>query len=95
MEVSDWISIKDRMPDFDQVVHVCYRSGYDGGPVYAYGARLYDEEGWLWGVASRVYGIHPDKDASWNDVQADDDYDVTHWKPLGRAPIRKKKDATP
>lgn len=82
-----WRSVDTELPPFNTVVIVRYASGYDGGDVFAWGARLEDCDGWLWGLKVG-YGasIRPSEDASWNGVDADDDYQVTHWMPLPAAP---------
>ncbi len=87
-----WISVTKRRPKLDRVVLVCFRSGYDGGPMYAFGARVDDGDGWLWGIQhSSGGGVRLDRDAGWNGVEADDDYQVTHWQPLPSAPFKIKK----
>lgn len=90
--MNKWISVKKRLPALDRVVMVCYRCGYDGSPVYAWGARLDEGEGWLWGIQSCGYsgGIRLGKDAGWNSVEADEDYQVTHWRTLPRPPYSVK-----
>lgn len=85
--MSEWISVKDKLPDLDQVVMVCWPSGYDGKPLYAWGARLDDAEGWLWGVApGGCAWISPGEDAAESGIEADDDYPVQFWKPLEAPP---------
>lgn len=81
-----WIAIADKLPPLDQVVLVHYPS-HTNSPVYNWGARVGDGEGWCWGVKGG-YGasINLGKDASWNDIEVDDDYPVTHWKPLDPPP---------
>lgn len=87
--MSKWISIRKRLPPIDRVVLVCFRSGYDGSPVYAFGARRDDVDGWLWGIQTGYSsGIRLGKDAGWNGIEADDDYKVTHWQRLPSAPFR-------
>ncbi len=85
-----WISVKDRLPKLDETVLVCRRSGYDGAPVYMFGARIYEDEGWLWGCGGK-FGVTPGDDTSRNDIEADDDYKITHWMALPRAPYRRRK----
>lgn len=84
--MSGWISVKDRLPKFDFPVLVCWPSAFDGKPLYAFGARLYDPDGWLWGVKSGYCGWIEPGNAS--DIEADDNYPVTHWMPLAKAPFR-------
>ncbi len=87
--MTKWISIKKRRPPLERIVLVCYRSGYDGGPMYAFGARVDGGEGWLWAIQQgHNGGIRLGKDANWNGVEADDDYQVTHWQSLPPAPFR-------
>ena len=81
-----WIPVSERLPELEQVVIVHYPNGYDGSPVYAWGARCDDSEGWLWGVGSGRSGIHPKENADFNDIEVDDDYKVTHWMLLPPAP---------
>lgn len=78
-----WRPVESELPKMDEVVLVSYNSGFNGQPVLAFGARVDSGEGWLWGVKQGYgAGVHLDKDAGWNDVEADDDYQVTHWQPL-------------
>lgn len=76
--MSEWIDVKDKLPPLDEVVLVHYPS-HDNFPVYNWGARVDDGEGWCWGVKGG-YGasLRIDKDCSWNDIEVDDDYPVTH-----------------
>jgi hypothetical protein len=85
--MTEWISVKDRLPKFDQVVMVCYPSGYNGEPLYAFGARVDDSDGWLWGVQSGYSGgIYAKEEAGDNSIEADDDYPVQFWCPLPEPP---------
>ena len=86
-----WIDAAKERPPIDQIVIVSYKSGHDGKPTYAWGARLEGDEGWCWGVSSGVIGLRPDHDACWNDIQTDDEYEVTHWMPLPKPPLRRRK----
>lgn len=86
--MSEWISVKDRLPKLGQIVIICYASGYDGAPIIAWGARVDECEGWLWGEA-RCGDIRPDMDEGWNQIEADDDYKVTHWMAMPKPPFRK------
>lgn len=89
--MTDWISVKDKLPDLDQVVMICWPSGYDGSARYSWGARLDDSDGWLWGI-TQAYGcwIDPAGDASKNSIEADDDYPVQFWKPIDPPPTLTK-----
>lgn len=83
-----WINTKKRLPKIGRVVIVCYRSGYDGAPVLAFGGRVDGGEGWLWGIMDNRFGVqHNDGD----NIEADDDYQVTHWMPLPASPYRKRQ----
>lgn len=83
-----WISVKEKMPDIDQVVMVAYPSGNGDKPTYAWGARIDDGDGWCWGTKSG-YGsaIRPNDTPSGADIEVDDDYPVTHWQPLPAPPV--------
>lgn len=84
--MSEWISVKDRLPEIDALVMVCFPN-YQGRPQYCWGARIDDAEGWLWGVASGLGGhIDPGRDIAWNSVEADDDYPVQFWRTLPDPP---------
>jgi hypothetical protein len=88
--MSEWISVKKRLPKFEKTVMVCWPSGYDGSPLYAFGARIDDSEGWLWGIKSGYCGwVEPGMDASFNDIEADNDCPVQFWRPLPRKPKLK------
>lgn len=87
--MSDWISVKDKLPDLDQLVMVCFPD-YKGEPRYAWGTRLDEGEGWLWGIVARFGDVHPLRDSRWNGVEADDDYPVQFWKPLDTPPPVEK-----
>ena len=60
--MNNWISVSESLPDLNQMVLVCYPSASDGKPIYAWGARCEDPEGWAWATGGR-YGIRLDKDA--------------------------------
>jgi hypothetical protein len=87
--VVQWIPVKKRLPEIDRIVMVAWRSGYDGAPVISFGARVDEGDGWLW-AAKTGYGgdVRLGETPSWNSIEADDDYQVTHWAPV-RAPFRK------
>jgi hypothetical protein len=85
-----WISVKKRLPKLDQIVVVCFPSKNNGEPIYAWGARLDDAEGgWLWGVGA-MFGLHVTRNVIFNEIEADDDYPITHWKPLDFPPFATK-----
>jgi len=87
--MAEWISVKKKLPPLDRTVMVCLRSGYDGSPVYRWGARVDDYDGWLWGCGGQ-FGVTPGDDPCQNNIEADDDYQVTHWRSLPAAPYRRK-----
>ncbi len=72
----NWISVKEKLPEVDQIVLVCRTNGFDGSPIYDWGARLDEADGWLWGVGG-TYGLHATENASYNNIEADDDYTIT------------------
>lgn len=87
-----WISVKRKLPRLGQIVIVCFPSGYDGCPIYAWGTRHYEPgEGWLWAIKTRGGDIRIGETAEWNDIEPDDDYSVTHWQPIPRPPFRASK----
>ena len=88
-EGAGWVSVEERLPEIDVVVLTCRESGFDGRPIYAFGARVDEGDGWLWGISDQRNGCDPAQDAHGNDVEVDDDYKVTHWMPLPAAPPAK------
>ena len=92
--MSDWISVKRKLPDLDQVVLVRLSCDWDNSHRFDFGARIDDGEGWVWGIKQDAISIHPAKDASWNGIDADDDHNVTHWMSLPKPP-RVRRAATP
>lgn len=88
-----WISVETRLPKLDTIVLVCRRR-HDGSAIYSFGARVDDSEGWCWGVKAG-YGscISIEEEASWNDIEVDDDYQVTHWQTLPKPPYTSKAKA--
>jgi hypothetical protein len=83
-----WVDAKSELPPIDTIVIVRYPSGYDGAHMFAWGARVDDGEHWFWGIQTGYSsGIRIDKDTSWNDIECDDDYGVTHWMPLPKPPV--------
>lgn len=86
--MTQWISAENELPELNRVVLVRYPSGYDGAHIYAWGARLNDADGWLWGIGGRYGGIRLDNGTGdFNDIEADDDYPVTHWMHLPKPPV--------
>jgi len=70
------------LPPLEQVVFVCYRSGYNGAPVVQLGGRGdFGEEGWMWGMLDTAYFVK-DWEPKLYGFEANDDYDVTHWAPI-------------
>ena len=84
-----WYPTETTLPPLEKIVIVRYRWGIDDADVYAWGARIDEDEGWLWGIQQGYScGIHPDKSAGWNDIEADDDYQITHWMDLPEPPAK-------
>lgn len=76
-----WISVKDRMPEIDQVVVIRY--GSDSNPCHAFGGRGWvSSDEWLWGKVD-LGEVYLDGD---DEIVADDDYQATHWMPLPDPP---------
>lgn len=65
------------LPPMEKVVHVIYVNEIGGPPVIALGGRVDGEEGWLWAINDNAHGH--EKDDKWHDLNADDEYLVTHW----------------
>ncbi len=86
LKAREWVPVGDRLPEIDEIVMVVYPSDFNGEPVYTWGARLDDDDGWLWGCSNSRTGIRLGHTVSFNDIEADDDYRVTHWQPLPPAP---------
>lgn len=87
-DANGWFDAKQELPPIDQVVIVRYPSGYDGAGILVWGARVDDGDHWFWGVQTGYScGIRPDEDAGWNNIECDDDYEVTHWMPLPKPPV--------
>ena len=80
--MSKWISIKERLPDLDQLVIITWLSDYDRSPIYAWGGRTDDGDGWRWGVADSYRSIN----SKGEPIEIDDNYPVTHWMPLPAPP---------
>lgn len=69
---AEWISVKDRLPDFFDEVIVYYNCGYKSLVSTAW-RRLGDNGGWIWD--SRM--SYPEELV-----------DVTHWMPLPEPPTK-------
>lgn len=79
----EWISVADGLPDFIEGKDItknvlCVVKGK-----VTLGQRYYvDGEGWLWACGvGYVFG-----DLATVEIEADDDYNVTHWMPLPEPP---------
>lgn len=88
--MSGWISVKDKLPDLDQIVIIRFPSGYDGSHIYAWGGRTDDGDGWCWGRVDAYGGMISLKGEI---IDIDDDYPVTHWQPLPEPPLTVTDDA--
>jgi hypothetical protein len=73
-----WISVDDRLPDFEVPV-----LGVIGESIYPV-CRYDDSDGWLWGC------LHIGALDDVMSYECDDDYQVTHWMPLPAAPMAGK-----
>lgn len=91
--MSEWISVKDKLPEIDVVVMVCIRCE-NGDARYTWGGRTDDGEGWLWGVVDCSW-VDPAPDSRWNDIVVDDDYAVKFWKPMDQPPAFEETDGKP
>lgn len=65
-----WVSVEDRLPQFDEIIFACLKSGYDSSPKFQFMLRHYEEEGWYW----------------CDHNGEGDDYPVTHWVSLPESP---------
>lgn len=74
----NWIPVEQALPELNEIVLVSYPSGYDGAPIINFGCRDDGGEGWCWSAGGR-WGVRLDQAASWNGIETDDDYKVTHW----------------
>jgi hypothetical protein len=75
--MSDWISVEDRLPEFDVPVLVTPKAWPDA----VWSAMLFDEDdGYLW--AQYTFGPLNDKGS----YECDDDYQYTLWMPLPEPP---------
>lgn len=70
-----WISVNDRLPEYDINVFVAMPSGITVGAISDAG------DGWLWAVADYIGG-----DLHSAECMQDDDYEVTHWMPIFDGP---------
>ena len=71
-----WISVEERLPELEAVV-----LGVSHGGTLGVYSRVDDGEGWLWYRQTWQWNL---ADASGFDC--DDDYQLTHWMPLPKAP---------
>jgi Protein of unknown function (DUF551) len=74
---AEWISVDDRLPDLNVLVMGWTRAGElavfsrdDGGG-----------EGWLWARQMSSWNLTDP-----NGIEAEDDFEVTHWMPLPEGP---------
>lgn len=78
--VSEWISVKDRMPEHEQPILFVIRGG--SNPYVAKGVRNWDGEFWWW----------CDEDGVYDEMGNDGEHSyVTHWMPLPAAPPATKE----
>jgi hypothetical protein len=87
----NWIKVdgddSTTLPPIGEIVWLCYRSGYDGGPVVQLGGRDYVEQvdddswAWSWGTLDTAYFARNWEKKLYG-LEMDDDYDVTHWAAL-------------
>lgn len=81
-----WISVNDRLPAFHVPVWLC-----EEGRMFI-GARCDESDGWLWG---HCYDSQYLDNGVWRSdcIEADDDYQPTHWMALPSPPPSQKADA--
>ena len=75
----EWISVKDRLPEFDTPVMIILGGSFHSKNIWLM-LRDNDYDGWLW--SEHISGCINDKD----NYEASDDYAVTHWMPLPEPP---------
>ena len=79
--MSEWISVKDRLPEFIENKFVSENVlGVVDGKIGVY-CRFIDE-GWYW---TKVHNIGWE-DLRESETEANDEYEVTHWMPLPEPP---------
>lgn len=72
----EWISVEDRLPEYETNVLVAMQGGISVGAISDEG------DGWMWSVADYIGG-----DLASAECMCDDDYSaITHWMPLPEAP---------
>lgn len=79
----NWIKVNKQdsstLPPLDKIVWIVYTSDYDNGPIIQLGGRGdFGEEGWLWGRCDSDYFARNWEPKLYG-IEADDDYNVTHW----------------
>jgi hypothetical protein len=81
-----WFSVKDSLPDFIEDKDITKNVLCIVAGKVVLGQRHYIHgEGWLWACgAGYVFG-----DLATVEIEADDDYNVTHWMPLPEPPKDK------
>ena len=78
--MSEWISVKDRLPELDQkvlVVSATYPNKINGA------VRRFEDIGWYW---EQHHSGDLNDDGNY---EFDDDYTYTHWMPLPEPPEDK------
>lgn len=80
---SSWRSVKDELPERNQVVLVCFKSGFDDSRTRTMAYRIYKTGRWHWST-DLVY----EEPNGYNC----DDIEVTHWMPLPEFPQKKFND---
>jgi hypothetical protein len=79
-DAETWISVDEKLPDMDMPVWL-----YGDGGAFI-GGRSYVGDG-EWGWCNSYNQFWLERDGSWSaDLAYDDDYHVTHWKPLPEIP---------
>ena len=78
-----WIRVEDGLPELGRVVLIRYITEHS--VYYSFGGRVDDVDGWLWGRVDWSHVVLPLSDGDGrfgNDIQTDDEYNVTHWAEL-------------
>lgn len=79
VEMAGWISVNDRLPEYEKNVLVTFPDGtINVGSIWDAG------EGYLWGTANRTGGDLCDAECL-----IDDEYLPTHWMPIMASPNEK------